>query len=91
MANGLLALALLVRNRPQTKIFAAAAGVAGLVLTEVSTAAFLRDHPANTLVLTAETGSFPSSHVAVTTASSGGAVAVAVVPEHMQSASMVKL
>src|SRR2546422_1063974 len=67
VAHGLLVLALLLRRRPQTAIFAAAAGVAVLVLTQVSEAAILRDRPANTIVLT-DTGSFPSGHVAAAAA-----------------------
>lgn len=67
VVHGLLALALLLRKRPQTAIFATAAGVAVLVLTQVSKAGIPRDRPANTIVLT-DTGSFPSGHVAATTA-----------------------
>jgi membrane-associated phospholipid phosphatase len=67
LGHGLLALALLVRKRPQAAIFAAAAGIAVLILTQVSKAAILRERPANTIVLT-DTGSFPSGHVTSTTA-----------------------
>jgi membrane-associated phospholipid phosphatase len=65
--NGLLALALLLRSRPQAAIFTAAAGVAVLVLTQILKAGILRVRPENTIVLT-DTGSFPSGHVATTTA-----------------------
>jgi membrane-associated phospholipid phosphatase len=67
LGHGLLALALLVRKRPQAAIFAASAGIAVLILTQVSKAAILRERPANTIVLT-DTGSFPSGHVTSTTA-----------------------
>jgi membrane-associated phospholipid phosphatase len=65
--DGLLALALLLRRRPQTAIFTAVAGVAVVVLTQVFKAGILRTRPDNTIVLT-DTGSFPSGHVASTTA-----------------------
>jgi membrane-associated phospholipid phosphatase len=67
VVHGLLVLALLLRRRPQTAIFAAAAGVAVLVFTQILKAGILRDRPDNTIVLT-DTGSFPSGHVASTTA-----------------------
>ncbi|MCB5274697.1 hypothetical protein BJG92_02234 [Arthrobacter sp. SO5] len=65
--DGLLALALLLRRRPQTAIFTAVAGVAVLVLTQILKASIHRTRPENTIVLT-DTGSFPSGHVATTTA-----------------------
>ncbi|MHA7223753.1 phosphatase PAP2 family protein [Arthrobacter sp. RHLT1-20] len=65
--HGLLVMALLLRRRPQTAIFGAAAGVVVLILTQILKAGILRERPANTIVLT-DTGSFPSGHVATTTA-----------------------
>ncbi len=65
--DGLLALALLLRRRPQTAIFTVVAGVAVLVLTQILKASIHRTRPENTIVLT-DTGSFPSGHVATTTA-----------------------
>lgn len=65
--DGLLALALLLRRRPQTAIFTVVAGVAVLALTQIVKAGVLRTRPANTIVLT-DTGSFPSGHVATTAA-----------------------
>jgi len=59
--------ALLLRRRPQTALFAAAAGIAVLAFTQVLKAGILRDRPDNTVVLT-DTGSFPSGHVASTAA-----------------------
>jgi membrane-associated phospholipid phosphatase len=67
VVHGLLVVALLLRKRPQTAIFAAAAGVAVLVFTQILKAGILRDRPDNTIVLT-DTGSFPSGHVASTAA-----------------------
>jgi membrane-associated phospholipid phosphatase len=67
VVHGLLALALLVRKRPQAAMFVAAVGVAVLILTQVAKAAILRERPENTVVLT-DTGSFPSGHVTATTA-----------------------
>lgn len=67
VVHGLLVLALLIRRRPQTAVFSAAAGVAVLILTQVIKAGVLRERPQNTVVLT-DTGSFPSGHVATTTA-----------------------
>ncbi len=67
VVHGLLVVALLLRRRPQTAIFAAAAGVAVLVFTQILKAGILRDRPDNTIVLT-DTGSFPSGHVASTAA-----------------------
>ena len=57
--HGLLVVALLLRRRPQTAVFAAAAGVAVLIFTQILKAGILRDRPDNTIVLT-DTGSFPS-------------------------------
>ena len=65
--HALLVGALLLRRRPQTAIFAAAAGIAVLVFTQILKAGILRDRPENTVVLT-DTGSFPSGHVASTAA-----------------------
>ena len=65
--HGLLVVALLLRRRPQTALFAAAAGIAVLAFTQVLKAGILRDRPDNTVVLT-DTGSFPSGHVASTAA-----------------------
>ena len=65
--HGLLVVALLLRRRPQTALFAAAAGIAVLAFTQILKAGILRDRPDNTVVLT-DTGSFPSGHVASTTA-----------------------
>lgn len=67
VVHGLLVVALLLRRRPQTAIFAAAAGVAVLAFTQILKAGILRDRPENTIVLT-DTGSFPSGHVASTAA-----------------------
>lgn len=67
VAHGLLVLALLLRKRPQAAIFAAAAGVAVQVFTQLSKAVILRDRRPNTVVLT-DTGAFPSGQVAATTA-----------------------
>ncbi|BCW68862.1 hypothetical protein NicSoilB4_36250 [Arthrobacter sp. NicSoilB4] len=67
VVHGLLVLALLLRRRPQTAIFAAAAGIAVLAFTQILKAGILRDRPENTIVLT-DTGSFPSGHVASTAA-----------------------
>ncbi|MEC5180384.1 phosphatase PAP2 family protein [Arthrobacter sp. CG_A4] len=65
--HGLLVVALLLRRRPQAAVFGAAAGITVLILTQILKAGILRDRPANTIVLT-DTGSFPSGHVATTTA-----------------------
>lgn len=65
--HGLLVVALLLRRRRQTALFAAAAGLAVLAFTQILKAGILRDRPDNTVVLT-DTGSFPSGHVASTTA-----------------------
>ena len=65
--HGLLVAALLLRRRPQMAIFAAAAGIAVLIFTQILKAAIFRDRPDNTVVLT-DTGSFPSGHVASTAA-----------------------
>ena len=65
--HGLLVVALQLRRRPQTALFAAAAGIAVLAFTQILKAGILRDRPDNTVVLT-DTGSFPSGHVASTTA-----------------------
>lgn len=67
VVHGLLVVALLLRRRPQTAVFAAAAGVAVLGFTQILKAGILRDRPDNTIVLT-DTGSFPSGHVASTAA-----------------------
>ena len=65
--HGLLVVYLLLRRRPQTAVFAAAAGLAVLVFTQILKAGIFRDRPDNTVVLT-DTGSFPSGHVASTAA-----------------------
>lgn len=65
--HGLLVIALLVRRRPHATVFSAAAGSAVLIVTQVLKAGLLRERPHNTVVLT-DTGSFPSGHVATTTA-----------------------
>ena len=65
--HALLVVALLLRRRPQTAVFAAAAGIAVLIFTQILKAGILRDRPDNTIVLT-DTGSFPSGHVASTAA-----------------------
>jgi len=65
--HGLLVVALLLRRRPQTALYAAAAGIAVLAFTQILKAGLLRDRPDNTVVLT-DTGSFPSGHVASTAA-----------------------
>ena len=65
--HGLLVAALLLRKRPQMAIFATAAGLAVLILTQILKAGIFRDRPDNTVVLT-DTGSFPSGHVASTAA-----------------------
>ncbi|WP_354350806.1 phosphatase PAP2 family protein [Pseudarthrobacter sp. PvP090] len=61
--HGVLVAALLLRRRTQMAIFAAAAGIAVLIFTQILKAGILRDRPENTVVLT-DTGSFPSGHVA---------------------------
>ena len=65
--HGLLVVALLARRRPRAAVFAAAAGVAVIIATQLLKAGLLRERPRNTVVLT-DTGSFPSGHVASTTA-----------------------
>ena len=65
--HGLLVAALLQRKRPQMAVFAAAAGNAVLLLTQILKAGIVRGRPDNTVVLT-DTGSFPSGHVASTAA-----------------------
>ncbi|MCB5283005.1 MULTISPECIES: phosphatase PAP2 family protein [unclassified Arthrobacter] len=65
--HGLLVVVLLLRRRARTAVFAAAAGIVVLGLTQILKAAILRERPANTIVLT-DTGSFPSGHVASTAA-----------------------
>ena len=65
--HGLLVVALLVRRRPHAALFSAAAGAGVLLVTQVLKAGLLRERPQNTVVLT-DTGSFPSGHVATTTA-----------------------
>lgn len=65
--HGLLVVALLARRRPHAAVFTAAAGVAVLIATQVLKAGLQRERPQNTVVLT-DTGSFPSGHVATTTA-----------------------
>lgn len=65
--HGLLVAALLLKRRPQTAIFAASAGIAVLIFTQILKAGIFRDRPDNTVVLT-DTGSFPSGHVASTAA-----------------------
>jgi len=65
--HGLLVVALLLGRRPQTAIFAASAGIAVLIFTQILKAGIFRDRPDNTVVLT-DTGSFPSGHVASTAA-----------------------
>ena len=67
LLHGLLAVALLVRRRPRAAAFSAAAGVVVLIATQLLKAGLLRERPPNTVVLT-DTGSFPSGHVATTTA-----------------------
>ncbi|MET3950622.1 phosphatase PAP2 family protein [Arthrobacter sp. UYEF36] len=65
--HGLLVAALVLRRRPQAALFAAAAGIAVLIFTQILKAGIFRDRPENTVVLT-DTGSFPSGHVASTAA-----------------------
>ena len=65
--HALLVVALLLRRRPQTAVFAAAAGIAVLIFTQILKAGILRDRPDNTIVLT-NTAEFPSGHVASTAA-----------------------
>ena len=65
--HGLLVAALLLRKRRQMAVFAAAAGIAVLILTQILKAGIFRSRPDNSVVLT-DTGSFPSGHVASTAA-----------------------
>ncbi|MFC8039339.1 phosphatase PAP2 family protein [Paenarthrobacter sp. NPDC057355] len=67
VCHGLLAIALLIWNRPVTAIFVAATGIAALALTQVTKAVVGRARPEGAKVLT-DTGSYPSGHVSATTA-----------------------
>jgi membrane-associated phospholipid phosphatase len=65
--HALLALALFVRRRPQTAIFAALAGGSVALLTQTLKVVILRERPRDAAVLT-DAGSYPSGHAATTTA-----------------------
>ncbi|UXM91714.1 phosphatase PAP2 family protein [Paenarthrobacter sp. JL.01a] len=67
VCHGLLAVALLIWNRPMTAFFVAVTGVAALALTQVAKAVVNRARPEGARVLT-DTGSYPSGHVSATTA-----------------------
>lgn len=62
-----LALALLVWQRPMGAVFAATSGITALALTQLAKAVVGRDRPQGAQVLT-DTGSYPSGHVSATTA-----------------------
>ncbi|TVU64755.1 phosphatase PAP2 family protein [Paenarthrobacter nitroguajacolicus] len=62
-----LAIALLVWQRPMAAVFAATSGITALALTQLAKAAVGRDRPQGARVLT-DTGSYPSGHVSATTA-----------------------
>jgi len=67
VCHGLLALALLIGNRPRTAAFVAASGIVALALTQVAKVVVGRARPEGAKVLT-DTGSYPSGHVSATTA-----------------------
>jgi membrane-associated phospholipid phosphatase len=62
-----LAISLLIWQRPMAAIFAAASGISVLALTQLAKAVVGRDRPEGAKVLT-DTGSYPSGHVSATTA-----------------------
>ncbi|MBP2268257.1 undecaprenyl-diphosphatase [Pseudarthrobacter sp. PvP004] len=62
-----LAISLLIWQRPMAAVFAASSGIAVLALTQLAKAVVGRDRPEGAKVLT-DTGSYPSGHVSTTTA-----------------------
>ncbi|MET3368663.1 UNVERIFIED_CONTAM: membrane-associated phospholipid phosphatase [Jeotgalibacillus campisalis] len=62
-----LAISLVVWQRPMAALFAAMSGIAVLALTQLAKAVVGRDRPEAAKVLT-DTGSYPSGHVSATTA-----------------------
>ncbi|MGR0161353.1 phosphatase PAP2 family protein [Paenarthrobacter nitroguajacolicus] len=62
-----LAISLLIWQRPMAAVFAAVSGTAVLALTQLAKAVVGRDRPEAAQVLT-DTGSYPSGHVSTTTA-----------------------
>ncbi|PRB44025.1 phosphatidic acid phosphatase [Arthrobacter sp. MYb23] len=62
-----LAISLLIWQRPMAAIFAAASGISVLALTQLAKAVVGRERPEGAKVLT-DTGSYPSGHVSATTA-----------------------
>lgn len=65
--HAILAIALLLRQRPMAALFAAASGITVLALTQLAKAVVGRDRPEGAKVLS-DTGSYPSGHVSATTA-----------------------
>ncbi|SDX00612.1 undecaprenyl-diphosphatase [Arthrobacter sp. cf158] len=65
--HALLAVFLLVFQRPMTAVFAAASGISVLAVTQLAKAVVGRSRPEGAEVLT-DTGSYPSGHVSATTA-----------------------
>ncbi|MGO4147217.1 phosphatase PAP2 family protein [Paenarthrobacter sp. YAF11_1] len=63
----ILAVALLIWQRPLGAVFAATSGITALALTQLAKAVVGRDRPQGAQVLT-DTGSYPSGHVSATTA-----------------------
>jgi membrane-associated phospholipid phosphatase len=65
--HAVLAVLLLVSQRPMAAVFAAASGISALALTQLAKAVVGRSRPEGAKVLT-DTGSYPSGHVSATTA-----------------------
>ncbi|VXC51812.1 Phosphatidic acid phosphatase [Arthrobacter sp. 9V] len=65
--HAVLAISLLIWQRPKAAIFAAASGISALALTQLAKALVGRDRPEGARVLS-DTGSYPSGHVSATTA-----------------------
>ncbi|SEJ19304.1 undecaprenyl-diphosphatase [Arthrobacter sp. yr096] len=65
--HALLAVFLLVFQRPMAAVFAAASGISVLAVTQLAKAVVGRSRPEGAEVLT-DTGSYPSGHVSATTA-----------------------
>ncbi|MDI2033663.1 phosphatase PAP2 family protein [Paenarthrobacter nitroguajacolicus] len=65
--HAVLALVLLIWNRPRTAAFVTVSGVVALALTQLAKAVVGRARPEGAKVLT-DTGSYPSGHVSATTA-----------------------
>ncbi|MBT2586953.1 phosphatase PAP2 family protein [Arthrobacter sp. ISL-95] len=62
-----LAISLVIWQRPKAAIFAATSGISVLALTQLAKAVVGRDRPQGAKVLS-DTGSYPSGHVSATTA-----------------------